>query len=269
MPDLMLSAVLAVRDEAEMLPGALASLAFCDEIVVLVDDRTTDDSAAIAQRAGARVEVATFTAFDRFKNAAIALAGGEWVLSCDADERVTPALAREITRALHDHPEPWAFRMERVNYFWGRRMAHGGWPETPIKLFRRDRVRYTGALHEVPDVPPRRVGDLRGELWHFSHRSITDNLNKTANYAAVWAQARTADGALRERMGVVLLRMAVEFIRRAVIGAGWRDGIPGLIEIVYQPFSVFCHHMTLWEVQHREEIARRYAELERRLEMGS
>src|SRR4051794_38057801 len=99
-----LSAVLAVRNEERMLEPGLRLLAFCDEIVVVVDDRTTDASEEVARRQTDKVFRERFEDFSQLKNAAIARASGDWLLLVDADERVTPALAAEIERTLAADP---------------------------------------------------------------------------------------------------------------------------------------------------------------------
>ena len=99
-----LSAVLAVRNEEPMLEACLRLLEFCDEIVVVIDDRTTDRTEEIARRHTDRVFVEPFVDFARQKNSAIARARGEWLLIVDADERITPALATEIEGAIAGDP---------------------------------------------------------------------------------------------------------------------------------------------------------------------
>ena len=118
-----LSAVLAVRNEEPMLERGLELLRFCDEIVVVVDSRSGDRTEEIARRHTDRVWVEDFRDFAALKNAAIERATGDWVLMVDADERVTPALAREIQAMLAGDPEEWAFAIEIVELL--PRPAHG------------------------------------------------------------------------------------------------------------------------------------------------
>jgi glycosyltransferase involved in cell wall biosynthesis len=260
------SAVVIVRDEERMIEGALRSLRFCDEIVVVVDDRTQDNTAKIARRYTDQVHLVPFVRFDELRNAGVERARGEWIVFCDGDERITPALANELIRTVGEGTEFVAFRSPSVNFFWGHRMEHGGWRESHVKIARRDHARVVGALHEELDVPSERVGWLTGERWHFSHRSMEDNLLKTANYGLIDSSARDAGGAPPVTPFTLARIIAVEFARRMIRRSGWRDGMPGIVEALYQPFSLMCASVMLWERQQGEAIQRAYAELERAVE---
>jgi len=263
----MLSAVLAVKDEEQMLDGALRSLEFCDEIVVVVDDRTTDATEAIAHRYTDRVLVRPFEDFASSRNAGVAHARGEWILHVDADERITPGLAREIRQALATGPDVLAFRGPTINYFWGRRMEHGGWARMmQVRLIRRGHATFTGRVHEVAAVPPERIGTLRGERWHFSHRSIEENLVKAIRYGRLEALDLYENGAPSVTSASFVRVMALEFGRRMIRRMGFRDGMPGLIEAIFQPFAQFCARVMLWELQQGDAIRRRYEALEQELQ---
>jgi glycosyltransferase involved in cell wall biosynthesis len=259
------SAVLAVRDEAAMVEGALRSVSFCDELIVVIDDRTTDATEEIARRHTPHVHRIPFAGFGELKNAGVERARGDWIVFCDGDERVTPVLAGQFMSALERGTEMWAFRTPTINFFWGKRMEHGGWRESHVKIVRRDRALHRGDVHEQLTIPPERVGWLSGERWHFSHRSIADNLLKTLNYGRLDAEERFTAGAPPVTARQLLRVMARDVARRMVRRAGWRDGMPGLIEGIYQPFGLFCTCAMLWERQHRDEIESAYAELEQRV----
>lgn len=258
-----LSAVLAVRNEEPMLEKGLALLGFCDEIVVLVDSRTTDRTEEIARRYTDRVWVEDFRDFAAHKNAAIEKARGDWVLIVDADERITPALASEIQRTLDRDPYEWAFNIETINFFLGQRMDHGAWKEDHVRLIRREHARYSGAIHEWFTVPPDRLGRLVEGMWHFSHRSIEEMLAKTVRFGEVQARGLQEAGAPRVnpwRLAWVMLR---EFGFRMVRQQGYKDGMPGIIEAIYQPFSLFCVQVMLWQRQRPESLWDTYQGLER------
>lgn len=257
------SAVLAVRDEESMIEGALRLLGFCDEIVVVIDDRTTDDTEEIARCYTERVYRLPFHGFGALKNEGVKRASGEWIVFCDADERVTPRLAAQLLAEVRAGTTLWAFRSPTVNFFWGRRMHHGGWRETHVKIVRREHALHSGDLHERLSVPDERVGWLSGERWHFSHRAIEDNLIKTARFGAVDAAERHAAGEPPVGAWNLIRVLVVELLRRLVRRAGWRDGMPGLVESLYQPFSLFCTRVMLWERQQGDAVTRAYAELER------
>src|SRR3954468_18329162 len=146
-----LSAVLAVRNEEKMLRAGLALLGVCDEIVVVINDRSTDRTEEIARRHTDQVFVEPFEDFSQHKNVAIERAHGDWVLIVDADERITPALAREIQDTLARDPAEWGFWIDTVNFCLGSRMDHGAWDDARLRLIRRDKATYTGKIHEAFD----------------------------------------------------------------------------------------------------------------------
>jgi glycosyltransferase involved in cell wall biosynthesis len=264
---MMLSAVLAARDEEEMIEGALRSLRFCDEVVVVVDDRSTDRTEEIARRHADKVLVEPFRDFGQIRNAGVRAASGTWILHVDADERITPALAREIRQRLAGSPDELAFWGPTINFFWGRRMEHGGWGSMmQPRLVRREHAEFSGRVHESTDVPPERTGTLRGERWHFSHRSIEEGLVKAIRYGRLEARDQLDAGARRVTPWTFFRVIGLEFGRRMMRRAGFRDGMPGVIEGLFQPFALFCAQVMLWELQHRDTIRRRYESLERELD---
>jgi glycosyltransferase involved in cell wall biosynthesis len=263
---MMVSAVIAARDEEEMIAGALRSLHFCDEIVVVVDDSSTDRTEEIARRYTDKVLVEPFVDFAQIRNAGIRATRGEWILHVDADERITPALAEEIRETLAAGPEELAFRGPTINFFWGRRMEHGGWGSMmQQRLVRREHAEFSGRVHEHTDLPPDRIGTLRGERWHFSHRSIEEGLVKAIRYGRLDARDRLEAGEKPVTPWTFLRVMGLEFGRRMVRRGGFRDGMPGVIEAVFQPFALFCARVMLWELQQGDAVRRRYEALERQL----
>ena len=132
------------NEEANIGP-CLDGLAFCDERIV-VDSGSTDRTIALAQQKGARVFTHDWQGFGKQKNVALSLASGDWVLSVDADERVSPALAREIEHAVADGRAD-GYEIPRLSSFVGREMRHSGWfPDYVLRLFRRGKARFSDDL---------------------------------------------------------------------------------------------------------------------------
>ena len=143
-----LSAIVITRNEAGNIGECLDSLAFCDERIV-VDCGSTDSTVDIAREKGARVEFHEWRGFGPQKSHALALATGTWVLSIDADERVTPELAAAIKAAIAaGDADAWEF--PRLSSFCRRPMRHSGWyPDYVLRLFRRGKAGFDDAIvHE-------------------------------------------------------------------------------------------------------------------------
>lgn len=241
-----LSVIVITRNEAAHIGECLRSTAFADEWIV-VDQASSDDTVAIARAFGARVEVTTdWPGFGPQKNRALALATGRWVLSIDADERVSEALAQAIRAVVQaDAPAVAGYRLARLSRFCGQWMRHGDWyPDRVLRLFRRGSGRFTDDLvHERLNVPGR-VDDLAGDLLHETMPDLHDALAKLNRYSS----GRAADLAARGRPGG--LRRAVThgiwaFVRCYILKLGCLDGRLGFVLAVYVAEATYYRYLKL------------------------
>jgi glycosyltransferase involved in cell wall biosynthesis len=256
-----ITAALAVRDEEAVIGNCLDLLDFVDEIVVVVDDRTTDATAAIAAGYTQNVPLRPFSDFAEQKNHALEQASCDWVLLVDADERVTPALAQEIQDAVRSSGTAVAYEIPRVHFFFGRRFRHGDWDDAPVRLVRRGAGRYRGKIHEVMSVEGS-VGRLSQPLWHFTHRDIESMLQKTVVFGRLQAEELAESEYPRVTVGKLTRVLLRELYGRLLRSGGWRDGMEGFVESMYQPFSLFCVQVMLWERQLKPSLRERYEQLE-------
>ena len=243
------SAVIITRDEAANLPACLESLSWCDEIVVL-DSGSSDATPELARAAGARVHISPdWPGFGPQKNRAIGLAGCDWVLSIDADERVSPELAREIRQAVRAPGAPAAFAIPRVSSYCGQFMRHGDWyPDDVLRLFRRGSARFSDDLvHERLLVDGAR-GRLRSTLLHHSFRDMHQVLAKLDAYSSAGARAMHARG---RRSGVLgaLGHGAWTFLRGYVFKRGFLDGRLGLVLALSNAHGAYYRYIKLWLLQ--------------------
>ena len=242
---LPLSLVIIARDAAHELPDCLASAAFAAEAVV-VESGSSDDTAAVAVRCGARVIGHAWEGFGPQKNFAVGQAWHDWVLCLDADERVTPELAAAIAALFTGgQPEAAAYSISRRNCFLGRWLAHGeGYPDWNIRLFDRRRARWSDDLvHEkvVADGPAAR---LDGDLLHASAESIDAYIAKQNRYTTVQAGELHARG---ERAGAaqIVLSPVARFLRFYVFRLGFLDGVAGFAHIAIGAFASFLKYAKL------------------------
>ena len=243
------SAVIITRDEAANLPACLESLSWCDEIVVL-DSGSSDSTPELARAAGARVHVSPdWPGFGPQKNRAIGLAGCDWVLSIDADERVSPELAREIRQAVRAPGAAAAFAIPRVSSYCGQFMRHGDWyPDDVLRLFRRGSARFSDDLvHERLLVDGAR-GRLRSTLLHHSFRDMHQVLAKLDAYSSAGARAMHARGRRTSVLGA-LGHGAWTFVRGYVLKRGFLDGRLGLVLALSNAHGAYYRYIKLWLLQ--------------------
>jgi len=242
------SAVLITRNADAHLDRCLASLQWCDEIVVL-DQRSTDDTLDICARRGARVEQGEWLGFGRTKAAAVALATHRWILSIDADEEVTPEL-RDAVLALPDDPTPAAYRVNRLSRFLGRWIRHCGWqPDRILRLFDRDRAGFNDkAVHEAVETGGE-TADLTGLLLHRTYDDIGQFLSKQDHYTTLGAETAAANGRTANLLGA-LVRAKYTFFRTYVVQAGFLDGWHGLVLCWGMAFSTLMKYVKIWQIGH-------------------
>lgn len=245
-----LSAIIIAKNEELDLPGALESLAgLADEIVVLVEDETTDKTAEIAKKAGAKVSFRRFDHYAGQKQAVLEQASLRWVLSIDADERVTPDLRDEILKTLPQAPEELAgYDVPFEIFFLGRRLRFGGLgSETHLRLFRRERGRFIGGgLHEGIEVRGL-VRKMSRTIRHAPYRDLPEYLSKLDCYTTLAAQKRHAQGRRFHFWHHLLL--PGEFVLRAVLKLGFLDGGPGLIWAGLSAFHSWLKYVKLGEME--------------------
>jgi glycosyltransferase involved in cell wall biosynthesis len=250
-----LSVTIITKNEAADVGDALASVAWADEVLV-VDSESTDETAAIARQRDARVVVRAWPGYVDQKNHAASLASHDWILSLDADERVTPALADEIKALLARAPEATghaAFRIPRVTWHLGRWIRSTDWyPDYQLRLYDRRAAKWTGKyVHEAVSVAGT-VGQLRGELQHFAYRDIADHLETIDRYTTYAARQMQETG---RRTGLLQLagHPPLAFMRNYIAHGGIRDGVPGFIISAMNAYYVFLKFAKLWELQTRRE----------------
>jgi glycosyltransferase involved in cell wall biosynthesis len=244
-----LAVCVITRDEEDRIGDCLDSVGFADDVLV-VDSGSTDRTVEIARAKGARVIVRDWPGYAAQKNFAAEQVGADWVLSIDADERVTPELAKEIRDATASAPEAVAgCSMPRRTWYLGRWIRHGGWyPDRKVRLVRRGRGRWEGEhVHErlVVAGPTR---ELRGDLLHYTYRDIGDHLRTMDRFTTEAARGMRARGAGGAVAGM-LVGPPAKFLKMYVLKAGFLDGLPGFVVAVLGSVSVFLKHAKRWERQ--------------------
>ena len=238
------SVIIPTLNEAELLPGALASVNWADEVIV-VDGGSNDETVTLARDTGARVLVVEGQTIAAQRNAGIAAARHHWILALDADERVTDELRTTLTD-LADARDTrhTAYRIRSRNFHLGSELRHGPWGnDWKVRVFSRDRRFANVRVHENL-TSLREVGTLDGTLLHYPYRDLAHHVHKAAKYAR-WAAADLHDRGRRARLRDLLLRPAWRFVRDYFVLGGWRDGARGFVVTSVSSFSVFLKYACL------------------------
>jgi glycosyltransferase involved in cell wall biosynthesis len=245
-----LSAIIITRNEEANIRECLATLSFCGEIIV-VDNASTDATAALARAAGAQVHhTPDWPGFGPQKNRALALATRPWVLSIDADERVTSQLRDEIlalVRAPRAGADAWD--LPRRSSYCGQFMAHSGWyPDRVTRLFRRGKARFSDDLVHERLLTEGPLGHLRNDLLHHSFTTLESVLQKMDRYSTAGAQRMFTQGK-RSSPGKAVVHGLWAFLRTYVLQRGFLDGRMGFVLAVSNAEGTYYRYLKLWLLQ--------------------
>lgn len=245
MPKLTVTVI--TRNESANIDAALDSVAWADEIVV-VDAESTDDTAAIARRHAAHVEVRPWPGFSAQKNYAASLASHDWIFSLDADERVPPPLAAEIRALLASAPAARGYRVPRISYYLGRWIRGTDWyPDYQLRLYDRRVGEWNGRrVHESVRLEGE-PGLLKNDLQHYPYRDISHHLATIDRYTTLAAEQMQADGR-RPSLAGVAVHPPFAFFRNYVLRAGFREGGVGFLVSVLNSYYVFLKLAKAWQV---------------------
>ena len=237
--------VITLNEEANI-AACLESLGWVDDLVV-VDSASTDRTVEIARRYTDRIFQEEFCGFGRLRNAAVARCRHDWVLSVDADERVSPDLAAEIERELAA-PRHAAYFVPRRSHFLGHWIRHGGWyPDyRQPQLFDRRRFRYRHDLVHEGFECQGSLGYLRGHVVQYPFRTVAQFLQKMDRYSELRARDLAAAGRRFSPLRLVF-GPPFTFVRMYVLRQGFRDGLPGLVLSSLYAYYTLLKYVRLWE----------------------
>lgn len=240
-----LSVIIITKNEEEMIRGCLRSVAWADEIVV-VDSASSDATVKICRESGAKAHVAEdWPGFGPQKNRALDRATGDWVLSLDADERISPELRAEIEAAMQIAGEIKAYRMPRLSSYCGRFMRHSGWwPDYVTRLFRRGAARFSDDLVHERLLVNGATATLSQPLLHTTYRDLEEVLAKINEYSSAAAsimhgQKKTAG------LATAILHGLWSFIRTYFLRCGFLDGTEGFMLAVSNAENSYYRYVKL------------------------
>ena len=256
MPPEKLTAIVTTLNEEGNIADCLAALSFADEILV-VDSFSTDRTVEIARGfPKTRVLQHAYGGNGPQCNWAMDQAASSWVLIVDADERVTPELAREIQDLLGRGPAADHYFLRRDNVFVDRIIRHSGWGQDRlVRLVRRGKARYPEQRVHADMSPEGPTPTLAAPLLHYTFRSLPQYLEKLHRYAE-WGAQDLARRGWRAGWIEVTLRPSWRFFRMYLLEAGFLDGLHGFVVCALQSYGVFLKWARLWEMSRSEKNVR-------------
>lgn len=244
---ILISAIIIAKNEENLIRDCIDTLSFCDEIV-LIDNNSKDKTKDIAQSLGAKVYEIDSHTFSEIRNYGQRKASGKWILYIDADERVTKELRENILNEIKTQDYS-SYIINRRNFYLGK----NEWPfiEKIQRLFKsEDLITWKGVIHETP-VSRGNMGTLDGFLDHYTHRDLESMVNKTVAWSTIEAEIRLTSSHPKMSWWRFPRVMLTAFIRSYIFQKGYRAKTVGVIESIYQVFSIFITYAKLWEMQNR------------------
>lgn len=244
-----LSVAMIVKNEAQDLAQCLETVkGWVDEIVIL-DSGSQDKTAEIAAQFGAKFYTNTdWPGFGKQRQLAQQYVTSDYVLWLDADERVTETLKESILQAVKNNKQNAVYRLVRLSEVFGRKIYHSGWyPDYVVRLYPTNLAGYGDELvHEKVHYPKgTEVISLKGDLFHFTYKSIHHYLVKSANYAQAWSIQRANQGKKATLFDGITHALGC-FIKMYFLKAGFLDGKQGFLLAILSAHSTFVKYADLW-----------------------
>ena len=243
-----ISATLITYNEERNIEGALQSIAWADEIII-VDSGSRDATLEICRRFTDKIIHRDWTGYVDQKNFALEQASNDWIFSLDADERGSPELVVEIRDLARKRFPDFGYRIPRVAFFMGRWIRHGDWyPDYQLRLFDRTYGRWDGGrVHESVKIEGK-TGFLKGEIHHYTYRSLSEYLERLEIYSGLAAMDYQQKGKTAT-LARLLGNPAAAFVKAYLLKRGFLDGTPGFIAAGMGAVSVFFKYAKLHELQ--------------------
>lgn len=253
----LLSIIIITGNEEKMITDCLKSCKFADE-VILVDNNSTDKTTEIAQKTIPKIIIKSIKDnsncnFSHWRNLGFKISTGLWILYLDTDERITPALRKEIQSVIRSSNNKFTnYDIPRANYFLGKRVKFGGtYPDYVKRLFKRDSFKgYRGILHEQPDIIGQ-SGILKNNFIHLTHRDLISMLNKSIKWTKYEAKLLYDDNHPPIVWWRLIRMMITKLFDRLILQNMWRDGTVGWISVIFESFDTFMIYAQLWELQQK------------------
>lgn len=250
------SAVIISLNEERNIGRCIDSLSGVADEVIVLDAYSTDRTREICEAGHATFVQREWHGYSDAKNYANGLASGEYIISIDADEALSPELTDSILRLKEKMPPNTAFSMNRFSSYFGRWIRHGDWyPDRKVRIFKKNEGRWEGSIHEKLVFPRNtKTIHLPGDLLHYASPTVADYVRKSWRYAHLVAQSDLEQGKIKMWLYHGAIKPVALFIRSYFIKLGFLDGYQGLL----------LASIAAWERHVRYVAFRRFKRLKRR-----
>ena len=237
--------IILTNNEEDVIEDCLKSVKGWAENIFVIDAGSTDKTVEIAKKNGAQVFEHDFKDFAHQRNFAFTKVKSSWIFYLDADERVTTEFKKEVEDKINSG-EKSGFEVKRKTYYFGK---NWGLEDKVARIFRVDNfIEWRGVVHETAYINGE-MGLIQSPIEHFTHRNLEQMLAKTNNWSKLEAKLRFATNHPPMRGWRFIRVMMSEFIRSYFKEKGYKNGTYGLIEAIYQSYSMFITYAKLWEMQ--------------------
>jgi len=253
MDSMKISVVIITYNEERRLEAALKSVSDVAAEIIVVDRFSNDETVKIAKKYTDRIFYRKWTNFADQKNIGNSKATYPWILSLDADERLSPELRDEILQIKEEEPECSGFSMPRQVFYLGKWIRHSGWyPDRKIRLFSKDKARWEGEYVHEKLVIEGKIQKLKGVIHHFTYRDIRDHLERINIFSDLGAQKLYAQNKKCRWYHLTFLPF-FRFTKYFFLKAGFLDGFAGFVVSVLHGYAVFTRYAKLREIWKKGE----------------
>ena len=241
------TATVITFNEEKNIDDCLKSIEWADEIIV-IDSESTDNTVQIANKYTDKVFINPWPGHKQQKNYAIDKSSNNWILSIDADERVTPELKEFVLQVLKS-PEADGFRFPRLNHFLGTLIRHGGWyPDHVLRLFRKDKGRFGGMNpHDIVKIDDGTIVTTKAPLIHYTYNSLEQFMDKINQYSSIAAKEKFKKNKKYYLLPLlIILKPIWKFIEVYVVKLAFLDGFHGFIIAAAASISIFWRYTKIW-----------------------
>ncbi len=244
-----LTVLTLVPNAGDRLPRCLESVQWAEDLFCVVDPRTTDGSDEVARRYSGHVVVHEYVNAANQRNWALPQIETEWTLVLDADEWISPELARRIQSILADPESLDGYDILRHSYFFGKLIRHCGWHrDYNLRLFRTAKGRYLEKRVHSKVVVEGSTGRIDEVMYHDAYRDFEEYF-RTNNRFTTWNALDAYEQGKRTRLMDLTLRPVQRFLKMYVFRAGFLDGYHGAVLCGLAAFSVFLKYAKLWNLE--------------------